>query len=190
MVVQYVLGPLPKYDFFSHYLLAVVAQILQWSLIAATRLPGNGLRLRISLAIVFELNPDVKAIWRETIEVLVRVLWADLPPINLYQIILTNEGCVERNPEYLRITCNFTRVFEYNHDVAEENHRLSYDWQIYFYIFVSVVSPYLIQLFSCLSIIIEGYILKSIHPVYLKVGLDPLSRYCFNLYILYDFYLW
>ena len=144
VVVQDVLGALPEYYLLAHYFLAIIAQVLQRRLIAAAWWLRNWFSLGIALAVVFKFDADIKAIDGEAIEILVRVLRADLPPVDLDQVVVADERRVERYPEYFAIARDLARILKDNHDVAVEDHRLADYWQVDFYVFVAIVSPNLI----------------------------------------------
>ena len=101
VVVEYVLGPLPKDDFLPHDTLAVVAQVLKRSLMTATRLPWNWFGSGIAFAEVIELDANKELVYWKLLKVFVRIFGTDLPAVNLDLVAVTNEGCVERYSEYL-----------------------------------------------------------------------------------------
>ena len=144
MIIEDVLCPLPKYDLFAHYFLAVVAQVFQGRLVAPARLSRDWFCFWVPDTVVFKFDTDVKAVHGESIEVFVSVLRANLPPIDLNQVIVPYEGRVEGDSEDLRVARDFALVLEDNHDVSEQDDWLADDGQVDFYVFVAVVSPDLI----------------------------------------------
>ena len=127
VVIQYVLGPLPKYNLFPHDLLAVVAQIFQRRLMASTRLPRNWFCILIALTEVFKLNPNKEMLQWKFLEVLVCILGTDLPTVHFKLVAVTYKSSVKRHSEYFGVTRYFA-VFEHNHDISVQVHILFKNW--------------------------------------------------------------
>lgn len=188
VIVKNELSALPEDDFFSHYFLAVVAEVFECSFVAAARLSWDRLRFWISKAVIFEFNLHIKSIDGEFRKVLMSVFWTNLPTIHFNHIAVTDERRVEGHPEYFRVASHFL-IFKNYHNVAVEQYVLLQDRQVYFDIFVAIVHFHLIRLFQ-VSVVVQSNVLKSVHPVNLHEWFYPLSGDGFYLNFLNLLDLW